>query len=117
PGTPWQGQTDGVLASDSDQRNAAEGGDAFDPAVHDDLYPSVISGLVAVSGDLQVGMNDSPTFEGVIVVGGQVTSDSGSTLTITYRDTFLLDAPPGFGVHAPGPLRVTTGSVEQIVQP
>ncbi|MHC5114615.1 MAG: hypothetical protein ACYTGP_09330, partial [Planctomycetota bacterium] len=93
--TPWQGETDGDV---------------------DDTYPTVIAGIVYLTGNLQMGNNDSIITEGVIIAGGAVIGGSAtSVLQVTYRDSFRLDPPPGFRILGTGPPRVATGSVEQVV--
>jgi len=58
-----------------------------------DTFPTIIKGLVYVTGALQT--NDYPAFDGVIVCGGDVQIDSD--MKLIYDATFLNDAPPGFG--------------------
>ncbi len=60
-----------------------------------DTYPSVIKGLVYISGD--VVTQSSPVFDGVVVVGNTLSTMSSSVLDLTYQPTFLNDPPPGFG--------------------
>jgi hypothetical protein len=74
PGTPYED---------------AEDGDTVD------TYPSVIRGLVYISGD--VVMQTSPVFEGVVVVGNTLSTMSSPVLSLTYQPTFLNNPPPGFG--------------------
>jgi len=56
-----------------------------------DSYPSSISGLVYVSGN--VTTSNAPTVS-VLVVGGSLTV--GGTLTVAYTNTFYNSPPPGF---------------------
>lgn len=60
-----------------------------------DTYPSILKGLVYVSGDLEI--TKYPHVEGVIVVGGTFTSSQSQGLNVTYQQTFLNKPPPGFG--------------------
>jgi hypothetical protein len=57
-----------------------------------DNYPSVISGLVYVSGNLQV--TSACTLDGVTVVGGTATFTAN--LTLTYSSAHAVLPPPGF---------------------
>ncbi|MBL8885500.1 MAG: hypothetical protein JNK16_02470 [Phycisphaerales bacterium] len=57
-----------------------------------DSYPSSISGLVYVSGN--VSTSNAPTVS-VLVVGGGLTV-GGSSLTLAYDNTFFNSPPPGF---------------------
>jgi hypothetical protein len=59
----------------------------------DDSYPTLINGLVYVSGS--VNTVNSPAFDGVVVIGGAFIC--GSNLDLTYSQTFLDNPPPGFG--------------------
>jgi hypothetical protein len=58
-----------------------------------DTYPSLIKGLVYVSGD--VATSNQCAFNGVVVVG--VTLSATGSLDLTYQQTFLGNPPPGFG--------------------
>jgi hypothetical protein len=58
----------------------------------DDFYPSAITGLVYVSGDL--GTANFPSFQGNLVVGNTLNAAGG--LRLVYRDTCLKSPPPGF---------------------
>jgi hypothetical protein len=71
PGTPYQGITDGDVT---------------------DSYPSQIGGLVYVSGALSI--TAEAAFDGVLVVGGDLTATT--TLELTYQSTFINSPPPGF---------------------
>jgi len=78
-----------------------------------DEYPSLIRGLVYVSGDLTV--HQTPTVEGVLVVGNTLlaSGQAGSAvLTLTYQQTFLDNPPPGFGELR---MVVVPGSFRQVV--
>jgi hypothetical protein len=57
-----------------------------------DSYPSLIQGLVYVSGNLTT--TNRPTLVGCVVVGGTVTSDTA--LDLTYADIYAKNPPPGF---------------------
>jgi hypothetical protein len=78
-----------------------------------DEYPSLIKGLVYVSGDLTV--HQTPTIEGVLVVGNTLlaSGQAGSAvLTLTYQQAFLDNPPPGFGTLR---MVVVPGSFRQVV--
>lgn len=89
-GTPYQGVEDGDML---------------------DSYPSVIKGLVYISGDSL--MQSSPVFEGVVVVGNTLSTSTGLNLGLTYNGLFLNDAPPGFGNQ--GTMVVSPGTWKQTV--
>ncbi len=78
----------------------------------DDTYPSMIKGLVYVSGDASADMNH-PVFDGVLVVGSTFTVTLQNDIDLTYRSTFLDNPPPGFG--APPKMVLSPGSWEQVV--
>jgi hypothetical protein len=80
PGTPYEGQEDTDIT---------------------DTYPTVIKGLVYVSNN--VISFESPTFDGVLVVGNTMTIQQ--SLDLQYQSTYLTQPPPGFRV----------GSVMQVV--
>ena len=74
-----------------------------------DTYPSVIKGLVYVSGNLQ--MRNHPVIDGVVVIGGSLVD--ARDLTLTYQPTLLTNPPPGFADRprlelAPGSWRQVT---------
>jgi hypothetical protein len=85
-------------------------GGASDPD-QDDVYPSLMKGLVYVSGNL--GITKFPTVEGVAVVGNTFTSSQNPGLSVTYQPTFLNNPPPGFGL--PPTIVVSPGSWQQVV--
>ena len=65
-----------------------------------DTYPSVITGLVYVSGTLDViYTNSDHTVDGVIVAG-QLATDF-EDLVVTYESVFVNYPPPGFGSGDP----------------
>jgi hypothetical protein len=104
PGTPRRGRTD---------EGAIKKGETFNPTVHDDLYPSVIAGLVYVSGNVEV-RDHQPTFEGVLVAGGTFTLRHPAHLRLVYRD--LRARPPqGFCQPTGGPMEVVVGSARRVV--
>ncbi len=72
-------------------------------------YPSVLKGLIYVSGDLTTTVN--PVFDGAVVVGGAV--NVSNALDLTYQPTFLNNPPPGF-TAAPR-MVVTPDSWRQVV--
>ena len=57
-----------------------------------DTYPSVLNGLVYVSGNLTLKNNN--TLGGPLIVGGTVTS--ANNLIVKYDSTYLINPPPGF---------------------
>jgi len=57
-----------------------------------DSYPSLIQGLVYVSGTL--ACTNSPKIDGVTVVG--VSADVSDTLDLVYSGAYLTNPPPGF---------------------
>ncbi len=59
----------------------------------DDGYPSIVRGLVYVSGNIELA--NHPTFDGVVLAGLDVIA-RGPGLDLRYRPTFLNDPPPGF---------------------
>jgi hypothetical protein len=69
-----------------------------------DSYPSLIQGLIYVSGNLTT--TNRPTLVGCVVVGGTVTSDTA--LDLTYNDVYAKNPPPGFA--APPAMVVQPGS-------
>jgi len=75
-----------------------------------DTYPSMINGLVYVSGNV-TSAND-PAFDGVVVAGGAITV-TGGTFTLTYQSTFFTNPPPGF--TAGNDVRIVPGSWKQEV--
>jgi len=87
-GTPYQGDEDDDFA---------------------DTYPSLITGLVYLSGSCNT--NNAVTVDGAMVVGGVLTATG--TLNLTYRTTFLDDPPPGF--LAAIAMRVSHGTWKQVV--
>lgn len=90
PGTPYEGVEDTDTA---------------------DSYPSVIKGLVYVSGNMTISNNS--VFDGVVVVGNTFTCSADPDLT--YQPTFLNDPPPGFGTASTGVMTITPGSWKQAV--
>jgi hypothetical protein len=58
-----------------------------------DIYPSEIGGLVAVSGNL--AYSGSPRISGPAIVGGSL-NNNGGTLRVEYQPESLLSPPPGF---------------------
>jgi hypothetical protein len=70
-GTPYEGSTD----SDTS-----------------DTYPSKITGLVYVSGNL--ALEGENTIEGVLVAGGTISATGEATLA--YNDVYYTNPPPGF---------------------
>lgn len=75
-----------------------------------DIYPSVIKGLVYVSGNVQT--LNYPVFDGVMVVGVTATIPD-TTLDLTYQPTFLNNPPSGF--MSGTDVRIMAGSWKQEV--
>ena len=73
-----------------------------------DTYPSVIKGLVYVSGN--VIENNNTTLVGCLVIGG--TLNVGQNFTINYDPTFANNPPPGF-VVTPPPMVISPGTWSQ----
>ncbi len=78
-----------------------------------DNYPSIIKGLVFVSGQLNLALDvfDSAV-DGVVVCGSIVPN---SNLALTYRSTFFDFPPPGFA--AGSTMKVAPGSWVRAVSP
>ncbi len=74
-----------------------------------DTYPGVISGIVYMTGDLDI--DKRARIEGVMVVGGRVRIFYEQRLYLTYKSTYLTDAPPGF---AAGAVEIAPGSWKQV---
>lgn len=64
-----------------------------------DSYPSLIEGLVYVSGTATVTANH-PQFEGSLITGAELDVNSGQSLTVTYDSKFFSNPPPGFSSGA-----------------
>ena len=75
----------------------------------DDSYPTIIKGLVYMSGKLTTLNN--PSFDGVVVVGN--TASVQGNIDLTYQPTYFDTPPPGF-IKVSG-LRVVAGSWKQVV--
>ncbi len=76
-----------------------------------DVHPSIVKGLVYISGDLSTSNN--PEIEGAIVVGGTFTA--AGNLTLSYDPVFFATPPPGFTAATGGAMEVLAGSWEQVV--
>ncbi len=72
PHTPYEGISDGMIDSRT--------------------YPSTITGIVYVTGHLR--MSQQTKIEGVVIVGGTVQTQG--YVNLTYKNTYLSNAPPGF---------------------
>ncbi len=57
-----------------------------------DAYPTMIRGLVYVSGDVTTSLR--PAFDGVLVVG--MTLNTSGNLRLSYQSIYLNNPPPGF---------------------
>jgi hypothetical protein len=78
----------------------------------DDIYPSVIRGLIAVDGDF--AFQNRPRLLGQLLVGRSITNSAGE-LDVEYQPDSLLNPPPGFlapYLHSRRP-----GSVQKAVLP
>ncbi len=74
-----------------------------------DNYPSVINGLVYVSGSATTATY--VTINGVLVVGTTLTAQN--TLSLSYQSTFYDNPPPGFGSAAE--MEISPGTWKQLV--
>jgi hypothetical protein len=77
-----------------------------------DIYPSVIRGLVAVEGDFT--FQNRPYLLGQLLVGRSITNSNGE-LDVQYQADSLLNPPPGF--LAPYTHSRRPGSVQKAVLP
>jgi hypothetical protein len=75
-----------------------------------DSYPSIIKGLVYISGNLTT--TNHPCFDGGMIIGGTMSSDSD--VEITYRTTCVDDPPPGF--TAPAKMKISPGTWRRVVE-
>lgn len=92
PGTPYGG------LEDNDQ---------------EDSYPSVIRGLVYVSGQMDfIADSKDSDFEGVVICGSIA---ANSDCKFTYQSTFLDYPPPGFG--AGSQMQIIPGSWRRVPTP
>jgi hypothetical protein len=89
PGTPYSGVSNSTMT---------------------DTYPSQISGLTYVSGNLTC--NGNPVLRGDLVVGGTLSVQS--TLSVTYDPTWYQKPPPGFYIQPP-PMIVSPGTWAQAI--
>jgi len=77
-----------------------------------DTYPSVIKGLVYVSGEI-VAVAAAQTCEGVVITGADFETLSNNVVHLTYDGTFFDNYPPGFG--APARMNISPSSWQQVV--
>jgi hypothetical protein len=77
-----------------------------------DIYPSVIRGMVAVEGDF--AFQNRPYLLGQLLVGRSITNSTGE-LDVEYQADSLLNPPPGF--LAPYTHSRRPGSVQKAVLP
>jgi hypothetical protein len=92
PGTPYEG------SEDSDTT---------------DTYPSLIKGLVYVSGQLNLVADGKDSVVDGVVVCGSIAANSDFILT--YQSTFLNYPPPGFAVGSE--MEISPGSWERATSP
>jgi hypothetical protein len=85
--------------------------DAQSDADSNDIYPSEIRGLVAVSGNLTVA--NSPLVRGPVIVGGTVAN--AAALDVEYQPASLLSPPPG--LQADDSYQPRPGSISKAVLP
>lgn len=74
-----------------------------------DSYPTMMQGLVYVSGAVTIQQN--PIFDGALVCGGLMNVDS--TMDLTYKSTFLDNPPPGFS--EPVRMIISPGTWKRVV--
>ncbi|MEM7229587.1 MAG: hypothetical protein AAF432_12320, partial [Planctomycetota bacterium] len=114
--TPYQGESDGSVIADGDQVTAISNGETYDSATHDDVYPSVIRGLVAVTGELDFD-GGHPVIEGV-VYAGKFEMKAGVSVTLTYNPIYYSDPPPGFyELGGGGAPFLKQGSIVRVTSP
>jgi hypothetical protein len=77
-----------------------------------DIYPSVIRGMVAIEGDFV--FQNRPFIRGQLLVGGDIANSAGE-LDVEYQADSLLNPPPGF--FAPHTHSRRPGSVAKDVLP
>lgn len=77
-----------------------------------DIYPSVIRGMVAIEGDFV--FQNRPFVRGQLLVGGDIANSTGE-LDVAYQADSLLNPPPGF--FAPHTHSRRPGSVAKDVLP
>ncbi|HJQ81843.1 MAG TPA: carbohydrate binding domain-containing protein [Lacipirellulaceae bacterium] len=77
-----------------------------------DIYPSVIRGMVAIEGDFV--FQNRPFVRGQLLVGGDIANSAGE-LDVEYQADSLLNPPPGF--FAPHTHSRRPGSVAKDVLP
>jgi len=74
-----------------------------------DIYPSRITGLVYISGNVDI--NKNPVVDGVLLAGGSITGTGA--LDLTYESKYWLSPPPGF--EMPPVMQLAAGTFQQIV--
>ncbi len=102
--------TNTVLSESSRNINFNPDGAAYSGSTNTDkldTYPSLIKGLVYISGALTT--STYVTIDGVLVIGSTLTTSG--TLDLTYRQTYYDDPPPGF--EAPAQFTITPGGWTQ----
>jgi hypothetical protein len=75
-----------------------------------DKYPSLIKGLVYVSGNMTI--SNDPVFDGVVVVGGSLVAPGN--MILQYVANYLDNPPPGFA--APVQIFVSPASWMQVLK-
>ncbi|MFC1653074.1 hypothetical protein ACFL3F_05075 [Planctomycetota bacterium] len=76
-----------------------------------DTWPSIIKGLVYISGRL-TATTETQFYEGTLVTGGDCEL-SDTQLTVDYQSTFYENPPSGW--HAPVEMKIATGSWQKVV--
>jgi hypothetical protein len=77
-----------------------------------DSYPSIIQGLVYISGNAAMVSGSTNSFRGNFIVSGRLSVQG--TLNVTYDPTWYQKPPPGF-FNTPPPMVVSTGTWARLV--
>jgi len=75
----------------------------------DDIYPTVMNGLIYASGNLAIG--GTPNFAGLAISGGS--SSFSGTVNVTYQNTYRNDPPPGF--YEIARMKPSSGTFQRVV--
>ncbi|MCA9296919.1 MAG: hypothetical protein KC983_10380 [Phycisphaerales bacterium] len=117
PSTPCRGQSDGTNLSDAAQLSISSGGATHDDAVHDDTYPNVIAGIVYVRDDCTLLNKSNATFEGQLIVTGDLKVENDTAVTMHYSAEALTTIPPGFETVIGGAPYLVPGSIVRVTTP